>query len=194
MGQIRDAHCHRHIETIFLYVAAPILRGAKAAALISLRPHCLEAWQERQNALRKATGLRTLEIKKQRDSVLLLIYDVNAICEILEDTLTVALLTKYGYPAGCDPRAALRYLKERFSHESFPHEVGLFLGYPPEDVWGFIVNEGRNCVCCRYWKVYHNVEQAQEMFRQIDEAQNYAMDVLMQPTPIHVAAKLLKAI
>jgi hypothetical protein len=194
MSEIRDAHCHRHIETIFLYVSAPILRGAKTAALISLQPHCLQAWRERENALRKATGLRTLEIKNQHGAVLLLIYDAAALSGILEDTLALALLIQYGYPAGCDPGTALERLRERFLQEGFPHEVGLFLGYPPKDVWGFILNEGRNCVCCRYWKVYHNVEQAQEQFRRIDEAQNYAMDVLMQPTPVHVAAKLLKAV
>ena len=36
----------------------------------------------------------------------------------------------------------------------FPHEIGLLLGYPPEDVSGFIENGGKNFLCSGYWKVY----------------------------------------
>lgn len=37
--------------------------------------------------------------------------------------------------------------------EDFPHEVGLFLSYPPEDVAGFIANNARRCKCAGLWKV-----------------------------------------
>ena len=46
----------------------------------------------------------------------------------------------------------------------FPHEVGVFLGYPPEDVDGFIGNRacGHKCVGC--WKVYGEEEAARKTF------------------------------
>ena len=47
----------------------------------------------------------------------------------------------------------------------FPHEIGLFLGYPPEDVAGFIANNARNCKCCGCWKVYGDEAKAKETFR-----------------------------
>ena len=46
----------------------------------------------------------------------------------------------------------------------FPHEVGLFLGYPVEDVIGFIENKGKNCLCCGCWKCYSNACAAQKAF------------------------------
>lgn len=46
----------------------------------------------------------------------------------------------------------------------FPHEIGLFLGYPLEDVKGFIANGGQNCKSCGYWKVYGDVETAEKHF------------------------------
>ena len=46
----------------------------------------------------------------------------------------------------------------------FPHEVGFFLGYPFEDVMGFIEHEGRDYLCCGCWKVYANREQAEARF------------------------------
>ncbi|MDR2044935.1 MAG: DUF3793 family protein [Clostridium sp.] len=189
---LRHAHCHRYVETLFLYHAAPVLRGAKPAALITLRPPCVEAWRKRRNALLRATGLQTKEIATRRGAVLLLMYDEPALCVRLRDERTVSLLAEYGYPAGCDPGEALACLQARFTDQGFPHEVGIFLGYPAEDVWGFIVNEGRNCVCCRYWKVYHNAEQAQETFRRMDEAYRAAMELLAEAAPIHIVAKRLK--
>ena len=59
----------------------------------------------------------------------------------------------------------LGQLMRRFRSESeFPHEIGLFLGYPPEDVKGFIDNNAENCKCVGAWKVYGNPEEAEKVF------------------------------
>ncbi|MBQ7128480.1 MAG: DUF3793 family protein, partial [Clostridia bacterium] len=46
----------------------------------------------------------------------------------------------------------------------FPHEVGLFLGYPPEDVKGFIENNAKCSKCVGCWKVYGDEEKAKKCF------------------------------
>ena len=46
----------------------------------------------------------------------------------------------------------------------FPHEIGLFLGYPLEDVKGFIINAGKNSKSTGYWKVYGDVEKSERIF------------------------------
>jgi hypothetical protein len=59
----------------------------------------------------------------------------------------------------------LRYLAKRFREsEEFPHEIGFFLGYPPEDVLGFIRHRGARCKLCGTWKVYSDVEKARLLF------------------------------
>lgn len=52
------------------------------------------------------------------------------------------------------------------SVEEFPHELGILLGYPPEDVEGFRRELGRNCKLNGYWKVYGNEKKAQARFDQ----------------------------
>ena len=47
---------------------------------------------------------------------------------------------------------------------AFPHEIGLFLGYPFEDVMGFIENKGENYLCSGCWKVYSCEQDAKECF------------------------------
>lgn len=46
----------------------------------------------------------------------------------------------------------------------FPHEVGLFLSYPPEDVKGFIAHRANDFKCAGLWKVYGNEEKARSLF------------------------------
>ena len=49
--------------------------------------------------------------------------------------------------------------------EAFPHEIGLFLSYPPEDVRGFIEHKGHESKCDGCWKVYGDAERAKKTFR-----------------------------
>ena len=74
------------------------------------------------------------------------------------------LLRCYGY-AEPDTENALRRLRERvLTTESFPHEIGLFLGYPLQDVIGFIRDGGKNSKCTGYWQVYGDEQDAVRRF------------------------------
>lgn len=50
-----------------------------------------------------------------------------------------------------------------YSCGGFPHEIGLFLGYPIDDVISFIENKGKNFKCCGCWKVYHDEDNAKDI-------------------------------
>ena len=45
-----------------------------------------------------------------------------------------------------------------------PHEVRLFLSYPPEDVKGFIDHRANDFKCAGLWKVYGDEEKARSLF------------------------------
>ena len=49
--------------------------------------------------------------------------------------------------------------------DGFPHEIGVFLGYPLADVKGFIENRGANYLCSGLWKVYCDEQEAQRTFQ-----------------------------
>lgn len=80
-----------------------------------------------------------------------------------------AFLAHCGY-TGTAPAACLDVLRRKLAISSdFPHEIGLFLGYPLGDVIGFIENHGQNCLCCGVWKVYTNPEAAAGAFRKFSK-------------------------
>ena len=95
---------------------------------------------------------------------LIYVYRENMVYRDLKKPETVKFLKEYGYE-NLDMQSALSKLKERLtSQKVFPHEIGVFLGYPLEDVIAFIKNNGKNSKCTGCWKVYCNQQQAQEKF------------------------------
>ena len=60
----------------------------------------------------------------------------------------------------------------------FPHEMGLLLGYPVEDVEGFIENKGHNYLYAGYWKVYGHVEEKKALFNRYEEARKVLIQLL----------------
>ena len=52
--------------------------------------------------------------------------------------------------------------------------------YPVEDVEGFIANQGQNSLMTRYWKVYHNRQEAERVFRMYDEAREQTLQEIVQ--------------
>ena len=68
-----------------------------------------------------------------------------------------------GYPAS-GPAQCVRHLIRRLAADGFPHEIGLFLGYPPEDVYGFIENKAMHAKCVGVWKVYGDEQATRKKF------------------------------
>ena len=94
------------------------------------------------------------------------------------------ILLRFGYEEfsldGCIRRLADRI----YECDEFPHEVGLFLGYPPEDVKGFIELGGRNSKASGYWKVYGDVDRAQKQFERFSKCTGVYLECLGRGLPI----------
>lgn len=65
----------------------------------------------------------------------------------------------------------LRYEDYVNGNIEFPHEMGLLLEYPVEDVVGFVDNKGKNFLYSGYWKVYKNMKEKVKLFRKFEVAE-----------------------
>ena len=88
----------------------------------------------------------------------------QAPCRDLGDDLACRLLRQAGYPCGSCGQCVARLVQRLRTEEDFPHEVGLFLSYPPEDVQGFIDHRAMDFKCAGLWKVYGDQQRAQALF------------------------------
>ena len=83
----------------------------------------------------------------------------------LKDPLAASILERYGYKFKNADRCVVDLARRLNSSSEFPHEIGLFLGYPPLDVDGFIKHPNEGYCEVGYWKVYSDVENARRAFR-----------------------------
>ena len=94
----------------------------------------------------------------------------HLMAQALERDGVEEILTPCGYDLSRPVEEILAHLGQRVRQGgSFPHEIGLFLGYPVEDVVGFIENQGQNFKLCGPWKVYGDVEAAQQCFTRMQK-------------------------
>ena len=84
-----------------------------------------------------------------------------------------------------DPVYALERLRSRLAQrEDFPHEIGLFLGYPLGDVIGFIENAGKNSKCAGCWKVYCNECETMKLFEKFKKCTRIYTKLWRQGTSV----------
>ena len=109
-------------------------------------------------------GLRIIPLRFQENRALIYVYRPAKLFSDLQDEIALRILCQKGYRAGSPGQCIVQLMKQMERQNGFPHEVGLFLGYPPEDVCGFMENKAQRCKCVGCWKVYGDEEQAKKTF------------------------------
>lgn len=154
-------------ETLLIRHCSPTLAGIKTGSLFNYRRKqnggselLVRGWNRALNP----RGVALIVLRRDPGRDLVYVFRPKKLRDDLACADTAAFLSSFGYDCG-DTASCLRMLAERVNrHGSFPHEIGLFLGYPLRDVQGFIENAGRNCKCCGMWKVYCDECQAVLLF------------------------------
>lgn len=102
-------------------------------------------------------------LKNNHSSAQIYAYRPHKLKYVLNDKKTKSLLRSLGYNTQ-NLNQCINHLKFRYKIENFPHEIGIFLGYPYEDVMGFIENKGDKFLINGYWKVYYNQDEKIKIF------------------------------
>lgn len=143
---------------------APLLTGIKPSNLLIVKCH---STQEVENLFRN-TGITVHTLCQTGKQTTLLLYREEELLAYLSRPEVTDAMKLFGYRTLCLidilEKLCARYQTYMNDCKSFPHELGLLLGYPVQDVLGFIENEGRNYLYSGYWKVYGNVQEAKKTF------------------------------
>ena len=128
-----------------------------------------QAQIDRLNDGLKSKGIVLMVLKKEGNRALVYVCRKSYLQEDLNRPGVASFMKKYGYES-TDADKAIETLAKRLKNiDDFPHEIGLFLGYPLGDVIGFIANAGKNSKCSGCWKVYCNECQAIKKFAQFEK-------------------------
>lgn len=150
------------LDRVMAYHAAPVLMGKKCANLVCVSADDAAGYTDRFNRDFSPYGLRIHILGcgcgKRKG---LFLYSADMLAHHIKGTREQAFLRKLGYD-DLGLIGALERLSERTEGVSFPHEIGVFLGYPIDDVIGFV--EGREPKICGCWKVYSDTAYALSLF------------------------------
>lgn len=171
--------------------SAPTLLGIKCANLISVAMDERDM-REYQQEFENRSGMQMLVLCQCRDRCLLYVYHEMLLKMQLWQPEILRFLAQYGYRNNMTVPEMLSHLAARMQCGHFPHEIGIFLGYPLADVQGFIVNHGKNCLLCGCWKVYSNPESARRTFANYDRCRDILCDKLQQGCGFFRALELSK--
>ncbi len=160
------------IELQIVLQCAPTIAGMKISNLLIVPRN----QEDKVRFVLRHSGLMGYRLVYDRQRVIFLVFNRDMLMSYLAKKDIREFLSTFGYRTDAFGYT-LRNFQSRYDsyindRKEFPHEIGVFLGYPLCDVKGFIENGGDNFVLSGYWKVYDHKKEAQELFEKFDDAKD----------------------
>jgi len=137
---------------------APMLANKKPAVLITLKSKKDEDFDVLINSQRFIKRILSINFKiihKYENKNLVLFYRKKELEKFINEKWRNRYFKKIGYSSCSELDDFLNKLVVNFSEKSFPHEIGIFLGYPLKDVIGFIEHKSKAPKTKgTMWKIY----------------------------------------
>lgn len=167
-----------NIETQLALQCAPLITGLKVSNLLIIP----KGNEEVVKRILNRTEISFYRLIQTRTKTTFLLFRRNELEEFLSDENVKNVFIRAGYKSlqiGKILRTfSLRYEAYIQGDKSFPHEMGLLLGYPVEDVVGFVENNGKNFLYSGYWKVYENQKDKVKLFDKFKVAEETLIHLL----------------
>lgn len=156
-------------EELLIRHCSPTLAGLKTANLFNCEYETEEELKEYLRNINKTLsnkGIRVMPLRYGNNRALIYLFRPDELEKDLNCCEAKKLLEENGYVKKCCGlgKCLARLTVRLHEQEQFPHEIGLFLGYPPEDVRGFMEQGSSCCKCTGTWKVYGDEEAAKKTF------------------------------
>ena len=168
------------LQKILAIHSSPAICGIKPSNLVNVKITD-ELYEEIEELNKKYPRLCFYVLKNDGCNALILIYRKTILEKRLFDDDNKSFLDSLGYNTN-SVDDMLDSLKKRISNDSFPHEIGVFLGYDLSDIKSYI--DGKECLYVGYWKVYSNVKEKIELFNKYTRCKNAVIRMIDKGFPI----------
>lgn len=180
----------RDFGTTFVTQCAPVMAGLKAGGLFRwVEPDAaamealLHTWRSQLEP--RGVKIEVLKACPRTHAYLIYAYRQGRLRDILHQPAVRGFLCSAGYPHTADCRRCLDCLCARLQQEGeFPHEIGVFLDYPLQDVIGFMQNRGKNYTFTGYWRSYGDPERARDRFAHLRKCTDVYLRCYHSGTPV----------
>ncbi|MCM1160439.1 MAG: DUF3793 family protein [Roseburia sp.] len=166
------------IELQMALQCAPLITGLKISNLLNICKEDFPAMKE----LVKNSHISWYLLLERDDRMTIFLYDKKGLESYLAQKRVLEMFLEAGYKSfsleSILKELRIRYQRYMENKEDFPHEMGLLLGYPAEDVEGFMKHKGENSLCTGYWKVYKNKDRKLKIFESFENAKETLIQLL----------------
>lgn len=175
------------LEKYLINQCSPTLASLKTGSIFTINDAAygrISAEIEHWNRMLRKKSLSLFLLKFKSNTALVYLCRKSQLGEDLSREGVAEFLHGYGYE-NTDVDYAISLLRQRLREsEEFPHEIGLFLGYPLGDVEGFIKNAGQNSLCRGCWKVYCNECDTMKLFCKFRKCREVYTRLFSEGTPV----------
>lgn len=161
------------------YQLAPVIMGVKPAVTLNIgKRQGRRISKGRLLKIVSELGLKGIILRETQNSQIILIYRLEHLRRILNKPKAEEILKSIGYPMDW-VYGAIAHLRKRYDYCHCPPELGIFLGFPIEDVTDYMCGTSKECLLCGYWQVYNNVREAEKIFKKYDAAKAHMLMYLL---------------
>lgn len=176
----KNAIPQKRLEMQLAIHCAPLIKGRKIANIMTINEKdCYHL-----KRLLDGTSISECYLKTKGSQIIVYMYREKWLEGYLHSKQVYSFLQESGY-SQWNVTDMLTHLSSRIGlfrngELDFPHEIGLFLGYPLSDVKGFLYDrDGSKCKYTGYWKVYDNVNSKMRLFAIYDEMRSLAVSEIL---------------
>lgn len=135
-------------------------------------------WEEFRVCFLRDNNIKLREIKKQNERVQVLFYHTTALNNALCNNANLKFLRSLGYPEQYSVEGYVDFLVNRLNRKDFPHEIGIFLGYPFKDVLGYIGHPSLKLVNINGWRIYGNDKLSNKRYQSFVQARTKVRELI----------------
>lgn len=171
-----------YLLLIIISNCAPTLKNQKTASLINFSSNVRNLnvlWKRYKYKVKRKLNINFFELKKNKNSTVVLFYNDEMLHNSIKDERNIKFLNRFGYNRCMNAYECLSLLSKRYQNMC-PHEMGVFLGYPIEDVIAFVDCPNIKCKLIGYWKVYYNEEKAKATFDIYDKIKQNVIELILE--------------
>lgn len=168
----------KDIETQLAMQCAPVIMGLKISNLLIISNENVDKVKKILDGSKLS---RQILLEREEKSVFL-VYRLDCLKKYLSQEKIKKLLRQLGYQR-MELEELFSVFIKRYNRYcryggNFPHEMGVLLGYPVEDIIGFIENDGKNFLYTGYWKVYKNKKEKINLFHEFEVAKEILIQLI----------------
>ena len=176
--------CRHDKEDFLKYLlvkASSVIAGVKPATLLRISNCCkarefqhYDSFCVYQEEIMHSLNIEYMVMKNNGTDIQILFYESEFMKRRLIVPEVSQLLYERGYGEFESVKLSLNKLRNRFSRMEFPHEIGVFLGYPVKDVRGFINRSEPSVLVDKgLWRVFGDPTESLHLMKQYRLAENF---------------------